>query len=95
MSEIDKKELARSFNEKVEIHPEEKEDGSLIKSVTFRFPIFKGKDKLEEADINSRTNGKHVETVVLLSKKTEKPKTFFDISVEAKDYYRIKDRKKN
>ena len=36
-----------------------------------------------------------IETVVLLSKKTEKPKTFFDISVEAKDYYRIKDRKKN
>lgn len=36
-----------------------------------------------------------IETVVLLSKKTEKPKTFFDISVEANDYYRIKDRKKN
>ena len=36
-----------------------------------------------------------IETVVLLSKKTEKSKTFFDISVEAKDYYRIKDRKKN
>ena len=36
-----------------------------------------------------------IETVVLLSKKTEKPKTFFNISVEAKDYYRIKDRKKN
>ena len=36
-----------------------------------------------------------IETVVLLSKKTEKPKTFFDLSVEAKDYYRIKDRKKN
>ena len=36
-----------------------------------------------------------IETVVLLSKKTEKPKTFFDISVEAKDYNRIKDRKKN
>ena len=36
-----------------------------------------------------------IETVVLLSKKTEKPKTFFDISVEAKDYYRIKDRKKS
>ena len=35
-----------------------------------------------------------IETVVLLSKKTEKPKIFFDISVEAKDYYRIKDRKK-
>ena len=36
-----------------------------------------------------------IETVVLLSRKTEKPKTFFDISVEAKDYYRIKDRNKN
>ena len=36
-----------------------------------------------------------IETVALLSRKTEKPKTFFDISVEAKDYYRIKDRKKN
>jgi hypothetical protein len=35
------------------------------------------------------------ETVVLLSKKFEEPKTYFNVGVEAKDYYRIKDRKKN
>ena len=35
------------------------------------------------------------ETVVLLSNKFKEPKIYFDVGVEAKDYYRIKDRKKN
>ena len=35
------------------------------------------------------------ETVVLLSNKFEESKIYFDVGVEAKDYYRIKDRKKN
>ena len=36
-----------------------------------------------------------IETVVLLSNKFEEPKVHFDVSVEAKDYYRIKDRNKH
>ena len=31
----------------------------------------------------------HIETVVLLSKKFDESKIFFDVGVEAKDYYRI------
>ena len=31
----------------------------------------------------------HIETVVLLSNKFEESKIYFDVGVEAKDYYRI------
>ena len=37
----------------------------------------------------------HIETVVLLSNKFEESKIYFDVGVEAKDYYRIKDRNKH
>lgn len=36
----------------------------------------------------------HTETVILLSNKFEESKIYFDVGVEAKDYYRIKDRNK-
>ena len=36
-----------------------------------------------------------IETVVLLSNKFKEPKMYFDVGVEAKDYYRIKDRNKH
>ena len=37
----------------------------------------------------------HTETVILLSNKFEESKIYFDVGVEAKDYYRIKDRNKH
>ena len=35
-----------------------------------------------------------VETVVLLSKNFERPKEFIQIGIDAEDYYRIKDSRK-
>ena len=36
----------------------------------------------------------HVETVVLLGNKFSKPKEYVQIGIDAEDYYRIKDAKK-
>ena len=95
LSEIDKKKLVRELIESVELYPVEREYGSLIKSITFKFPLNKDKAKFDEEDINSCTTENHVETVVLLSNKFKEPKMYFDVGVEAKDYYRIKDRNKH
>ena len=39
-------------------------------------------------------NENDVETVVLMSKNFERPKNFVQIGIDAEDYYRIKDSKK-
>ena len=65
---IKKKEMANRFIEKIEVFPEEKEDGSVIKSVTFRFPIKMGNEQIETLDFDGLTTDKHVETIVLLEK---------------------------
>ena len=67
LTEIEKKELANKFIEKIEIFPEEKEDGSVIKSVTFRFPITIGKKAAENIGVAGQTTDKRVETVCLLT----------------------------
>ena len=72
LSEIKKKELANRlanrFIEKIEIFPEERDNGSVIKSVTFRFPIKIGGKSIDKVEVNRQTSGNLVETVCLLSK---------------------------
>ena len=57
------------------------------------FPRTGNQPKLK-GDIHSDVST-HVETVVLLSNKFEESNIYFDVGVEAKDYYRIKDRNKH
>ena len=68
LPEINKKELANKFIEKIEIFPEEQEDGSVIKSVTFRFPLKSNGDKIGVKGGTGLTTGTPVECVVLMSK---------------------------
>ena len=60
--------LANKFIEKIEIFPEEQEDGSVIKSVTFRFPLKSNGDKIGVKGGTGLTTGTPVECVCLLSK---------------------------
>lgn len=69
LSEIEKKELANRFIEKIEIFPEERDNGSVIKSVTFRFPIKIGGKSIDKVEVNRQTSGNLVETVILMSRK--------------------------
>ena len=70
LSEIEKKNLANQFIEKIEIFHEERDNGSVIKSVTFRFPIKLGGKQFEKIEVNGKTSSDLVETVCLLSKKS-------------------------
>lgn len=67
LTEVEKKELANRFIEKIEIFHEERDNGSVIKSVTFKFPIKIGGKSLDKLDDNGLTSGNLVETVCLLT----------------------------
>ena len=45
MSCTERRELCRQFIERIEVFPEEQEDGRILKSAAFRFPVFYGEDE--------------------------------------------------
>lgn len=45
MSCAERRELCRQFIERIEVFPEEQEDGRILKSAAFRFPVFYGEDE--------------------------------------------------
>lgn len=64
-TELEKKEFFLSFVKKIEIYPEKREDGQILKSIQFRFPIH-----YHGVDIDTvipKSQGA-VDTVVLISK---------------------------
>ena len=67
LSEIAKKNLANQFIERIEIFHEERDNGSVIKSVIFRFPIKLGGETFKKMEDNGLTSGNLVEGVILIS----------------------------
>ena len=66
-TELEKKEVFLSFIKKIEIYPEKREDGQILKSIQFRFPIhYQGVD----IDTIIPKSQSSVETVCLLHRKT-------------------------
>ena len=66
-NEKEKKEFLSSFIKKIEIYPEPQENGQILKSIQFHFPIYFNGEKCDEVFPNSQNS---VETVVLLTKKS-------------------------
>ena len=60
--DIDKKKLANKFIERVEIFPEEQEDGSVIKNVAFQFPISRGGKTVDDISFGRQMTDTPVET---------------------------------
>ena len=64
-TDMEKKTFMKSFLEEVNIYEAEQEDGRILKSLKFRFPVFFNDQELYELDWD---NESIVETVVLLSR---------------------------
>ncbi len=64
-TDMEKKEFINSFVEKVEIYPEEQENGRILKSLKFRFPVFFNGDEVNEI---SWDNESTVETIIMMTK---------------------------
>ena len=69
-TDMEKKTFMKSFLEEVNIYEEEQEDGRILKSLKFRFPVFFNNQELYELDWDNEST---VETVVLLSKGAKGP----------------------
>ena len=65
-TDMEKKTFMKSFLEEVNIYEEEQEDGRILKSLKFRFPVFFNNQELYELDWDNEST---VETVCLLSRK--------------------------
>ena len=65
-TEFEKKEFLHSFIKKIEIYPEPLENGQILKSIQFRFPVYY---QGNEADMFIPNFENTVETVVLMSRK--------------------------
>lgn len=70
-SDIEKKTFLKSFLEEVQIFEEEQEDGRILKSLKFRFPVFFDGQEISGFDWD---NENAVEMVVKLSLKKDTPK---------------------
>lgn len=64
-SEVEKKEFFNSFIKRIEIHPQPLENGQILKSIQFRFPVYY---QGNEVDTFFPKSEKTVETVCLLSR---------------------------
>ena len=81
MKDFEKKELINAVVERIEIFPEQREDGRWVKAIYFKFPIIiDGK----ESDIWSRED-KHSETVCLLSKLNVKQHIEVELTMDEMD----------
>ena len=76
-TEMEKKEFLHSFIKKIEIYPEPLENGQILKSIQFRFPVYY---QGNEADMFIPNFENTVETVVLLSQR--RPDTHIDIKLD-------------
>lgn len=66
MTDLDKKEFFRNFIESIELYPEKRDDGRIVKQISFKIPVFyKESENGEMRLLNENT----VETVVMLSHK--------------------------
>ncbi|MBQ6163185.1 MAG: recombinase family protein [Clostridia bacterium] len=74
MTDVEKKELLASFIERVDILPEPKENGQILKSITFRIPIVIDGDTGNQVSISFPTEKVTVETVALLSRRKDEPR---------------------
>ena len=68
MTDAEKKEVLASFIERVDIFPEPKENGQILKSITFRIPIVFDGDTGNQVSISFPNENVTVETVVLMSR---------------------------
>ena len=68
MTDAEKKEVLASFIERVDVYPEPKENGQILKSFTFRIPIVFDGDTGNQVSISFPNENVTVESVVLMSR---------------------------
>jgi len=80
----------RAFIERIDIYPEKPDNGCWIRNIVFNFPMPVQGKEIKSLPLESEST---VETVCLLEK-LRSAKEHIEITIDAKDYYRIKDSEK-
>lgn len=69
--------------DKLDMTPEQQENGQVLKSMKFKFPVFYNGQTIEEIRWDKKNT---VETIALMSNKKAKSKNYVEIGVDAEDY---------
>ena len=69
LSDIWKKKFFQSFIQEIQLYPEQQENGQVLKSMKFKFPVFYNGQTIEEIRWDKENT---VETVCLLALRTDK-----------------------
>lgn len=78
-TDAEKKKFFNTFIDSVEIFPEEQPDGRVLKSISFKFPVFyDGEDNITKICWDGETT---VETVALLSRQKVDEHIYLDVNV--------------
>ena len=88
-TDMEKKTFMKSFLEEVNIYEAEQEDGRILRSLKFRFPVFFNDQELYELDWDNKST---IETVCLLSNR--KPDSHIKRSLDMDEYYDIMEKEK-
>ena len=68
MTDAEKKEVLASFIERIDIYPEAKENGQILRSITFRIPIVFDGDTGNQVTVSFPDENVTVETVLLMTR---------------------------
>ena len=87
LPDIWKKKFFQSFIQEIQLYPEQQENGQVLKSMKFKFPVFFNGQTIEEIRWDKENT---VETCCLLER-LRNAKDHVTFTLDMEDYYRIKD----
>ena len=87
LPDIWKKKFFQSFIQEIQLYPEQQENGQVLKSMKFKFPVFYNGQTIEEIRWDKENT---VETCCLLER-LRNAKDHVTFTLDMEDYYRIKD----
>ncbi|MBR3039792.1 MAG: hypothetical protein IKI20_03935, partial [Lachnospiraceae bacterium] len=77
--------------QEIQLYPEQQENGQVLKSMKFKFPVFYNGQTIEEIRWDKENT---VETCVLLERvSNRKADSYVKLNVKMEDYYKFKDAK--
>ena len=90
LPDIWKKKFFQSFIQEIQLYPKALENGQALKSMKFKFPVFYQGQTIEKI----RWDKENTVEVCCLLEQLKSAKEHIEISIDAEDYYRIKDSEK-
>jgi len=89
-TEVEQRDFMRAFIERIDIYPEKPDNGCWIRNIVFNFPMPVQGQEIKSLPLESEPTME----VCCLLERLRSAKEHIEITINAEDYYRIKDSEK-